>query len=116
MNFMKKSIIALLGVLFGVFFGGLVITFFSVIMLLLALLQTYIILDLVGLFQLTFIKLTFIQMFGCLAIIGLLRTKTKKDGESSITDLLKAFGGSFIGWLLTWGILYIFHWVLMNWH
>ena len=101
------------------FIGGSVIGlftvgFFIIAGFLLGFFQTYVILDVVKLFELNFIKLTFIQAFGCIMIINFLQP-IKKNNATTFTDVLKSLGGRLILVLMFWGLTYLAHGVLVVW-
>ena len=93
-------------------FSIFTIGFFIFVSIVLGTLQTYVMLDVVKLFELNFIKLTFIQMFGCLMLISYLKPTVKND-HKEFMDLLKDMGGKFLVLLSFWGLAYLCHWVLV---
>lgn len=79
-----------------------------------ALLQTYVILDVSRLFDLKFIteNLTYLQIYGTIGIINLIKFKvSKKESDNTIDAAFgKMFGNVFtsaIYCLLSWGFLYL---------
>ena len=98
----------------GGIIGLFTVGFFIIAGFLLGFFQTYVILDVAKLFELNFIKLTFIQAYGCIMIINFLQP-IKKNNATTFTDVLKSLGGRLILVLMFWGLTYLAHGVLVVW-
>ena len=87
-----------------------------IISLLVGFLLTHVILDVAGLYQLSFITCySFAQVYCVIGIIGLIPSKSKDKEDDKISfgeNLIKIFGtviGKCIGILFSWGFLYLLH-------
>jgi asparagine N-glycosylation enzyme membrane subunit Stt3 len=98
----------------GGIIGLFTVGFFIIAGFLLGFFQTYVILDVAKLFELNFIKLTFIQAYGCIMIINFLQP-IKKNNATTFTDILKSLGSRFILILVFWGLTYFAHLCLVVW-
>jgi len=93
----------------------MVISFFVV------LLSTYILRSVATLYELTFItNLSFIQVFGLLGLLNTIRykykkpeeTREKKDYGETLTESFIALFTTILAWLISWGMLFISHYIL----
>lgn len=79
---------------------------------LISFLQTYIIISIAGMYDLTFItKASFMQVFGLMLILSLAKHKNEKSNEETFSDVLKKgltnALSSCVSYLLMWGIAYL---------
>lgn len=82
--------------------------------MLVSIFSAYVVLQIAGLFHLQFItQFTFIQVYGCMLIVNLVKSRSKSKDESnkSIGELAYEFSaiiaGEVVGLLFVWGVAYI---------
>lgn len=94
----------------GKIFAFLIVLFIAVLV---SFLQTYIIISMAGMYELSFItKLSFMQVFGIMLIIGLVKYKNSEGkSEETFSDLMKKglenALSSCVSYLIMWGIAYL---------
>ena len=94
----------------GKIFAFLLVLFIAT---LISFLQTYIIISIAGMYDLTFItKASFMQVFGLMLILSLAKHKNEKsNSEETFSDVLKKglsnALSSCVSYLLMWGIAYL---------
>lgn len=94
----------------GKIFAFIIVLFIAVLV---SFFQTYIIISIAGMYELSFItKLSFMQVFGLMLILGLVKykrseSKSEDPFTESMSKVLSNALPNCVSYLLTWGIAYL---------